>query len=237
MTEIGWASGAGAGQALVKDRRRRRGCCARMFSRLWASTGRGNLGGASGTRSLTPCAGMVCGWCPRAGLISRNRSREACLPVSCAACSRTRGSTIAAPASDAQIGCRRRCGADPVFKRVLLKISGEALMGPLDYGTDPERVEQIAARSTRSPAGGGDRGGRRRRQHLSRARGRGEGHGPRDRRLHGHAGDGPQRAHAPGRAREASGPTRGCCRRSRSPRSPSPTSAAERCATSRRGGW
>ena len=35
--------------------------------------------------------------------------------------------------------------ADPVFKRVLLKISGEALMGSLDYGTDPERVHQIAA--------------------------------------------------------------------------------------------
>ncbi len=35
--------------------------------------------------------------------------------------------------------------ADPVFKRVLLKISGEALMGSLDYGTDPERVETIAA--------------------------------------------------------------------------------------------
>ena len=36
-------------------------------------------------------------------------------------------------------------GADPVFRRVLLKISGEALMGPLEYGTDPERVQQIAA--------------------------------------------------------------------------------------------
>jgi uridylate kinase len=34
--------------------------------------------------------------------------------------------------------------ADPVFKRVLLKISGEALMGELDYGTDPERIEQIS---------------------------------------------------------------------------------------------
>jgi uridylate kinase len=33
--------------------------------------------------------------------------------------------------------------AEPVFKRVLLKISGEALMGPLDYGTDPERIERI----------------------------------------------------------------------------------------------
>jgi uridylate kinase len=34
--------------------------------------------------------------------------------------------------------------ADPVFNRILLKISGEALMGPLEYGTDPERVEQLS---------------------------------------------------------------------------------------------
>jgi uridylate kinase len=33
---------------------------------------------------------------------------------------------------------------DPVFKRVLIKLSGEALMGPLDYGTDPETVTAIA---------------------------------------------------------------------------------------------
>jgi uridylate kinase len=31
------------------------------------------------------------------------------------------------------------------FKRVLLKLSGEALMGSLEYGTDPERVHAIAA--------------------------------------------------------------------------------------------
>ena len=34
--------------------------------------------------------------------------------------------------------------ADPVFSRILLKISGEALMGTLEYGTDPERIEQIS---------------------------------------------------------------------------------------------
>ena len=33
---------------------------------------------------------------------------------------------------------------EPVFKRVLIKLSGEALMGPLDYGTDPETVGAIA---------------------------------------------------------------------------------------------
>jgi uridylate kinase len=34
--------------------------------------------------------------------------------------------------------------ADPVFKRILLKLSGEALMGELNYGTDPERVIAVA---------------------------------------------------------------------------------------------
>jgi uridylate kinase len=34
--------------------------------------------------------------------------------------------------------------SDPVFKRVLIKLSGEALMGPLEYGTDPATVEAIA---------------------------------------------------------------------------------------------
>ena len=34
--------------------------------------------------------------------------------------------------------------ADPAFQRVLLKLSGEALMGSLEYGTDPERVQTIA---------------------------------------------------------------------------------------------
>ncbi len=34
--------------------------------------------------------------------------------------------------------------AEPVFKRVLLKLSGEALMGELDYGVDPHRIRAIA---------------------------------------------------------------------------------------------
>jgi uridylate kinase len=33
----------------------------------------------------------------------------------------------------------------PVFGRVLLKLSGEALMGDMAYGTDPDRVREIAA--------------------------------------------------------------------------------------------
>jgi len=33
----------------------------------------------------------------------------------------------------------------PAYSRVLIKLSGEALMGTLQYGTDPERVRAIAA--------------------------------------------------------------------------------------------
>ena len=36
-------------------------------------------------------------------------------------------------------------GRPPVYRRILLKLSGEALMGDLEYGTDPERVRAIAA--------------------------------------------------------------------------------------------
>jgi uridylate kinase len=35
-------------------------------------------------------------------------------------------------------------GAVPAFRRVLLKLSGEALMGEHEYGIDPERVARIA---------------------------------------------------------------------------------------------
>ncbi|MDX6632838.1 MAG: uridylate kinase [Solirubrobacterales bacterium] len=34
--------------------------------------------------------------------------------------------------------------AEPRFQRVLLKLSGEALMGDLEYGTDPKQLERIA---------------------------------------------------------------------------------------------
>lgn len=33
----------------------------------------------------------------------------------------------------------------PIYRRVLLKISGEILLGPRDYGLDPETVDRIAA--------------------------------------------------------------------------------------------
>jgi uridylate kinase len=35
-------------------------------------------------------------------------------------------------------------GGKPAFRRVLLKLSGEALMGPLPYGVDAERIHSIA---------------------------------------------------------------------------------------------
>jgi uridylate kinase len=36
----------------------------------------------------------------------------------------------------------------PAFKRILLKLSGEALMGSLEYGTDPDRVAAVARQVT-----------------------------------------------------------------------------------------
>ena len=35
--------------------------------------------------------------------------------------------------------------AEAVFRRVLLKLSGEALLGDLEYGTDPARLEDVAS--------------------------------------------------------------------------------------------
>jgi len=34
--------------------------------------------------------------------------------------------------------------AEPRFKRIILKLSGEALMGSLEYGTDPGQIEAVA---------------------------------------------------------------------------------------------
>jgi uridylate kinase len=42
----------------------------------------------------------------------------------------------------------------PAFQRILLKLSGEALMGDLEYGTDPSRVQAIAAQISRIQAQG-----------------------------------------------------------------------------------
>ena len=45
-------------------------------------------------------------------------------------------------------------GATPAFKRILLKVSGEALMGDLEYGADRDRIEAVASQV----AGVADRG-------------------------------------------------------------------------------
>ncbi|HWV84270.1 MAG TPA: UMP kinase [Capillimicrobium sp.] len=42
----------------------------------------------------------------------------------------------------------------PAFRRILLKLSGEALMGSLDYGTDPQRLTAIAGQVARVHARG-----------------------------------------------------------------------------------
>ncbi len=42
----------------------------------------------------------------------------------------------------------------PVWNRVLLKLSGEALMGDLGYGIDPERLRCIAAEISQVAMGG-----------------------------------------------------------------------------------
>ena len=46
---------------------------------------------------------------------------------------------------------RAPAGAAPAFRRVLLKLSGEALMGEHEYGIDPKTVDAIAARDRRGP--------------------------------------------------------------------------------------
>ena len=38
---------------------------------------------------------------------------------------------------------------EPVFSRILLKLSGEALMGGMDYGADPDRIAAIAGQVKR----------------------------------------------------------------------------------------
>src|SRR2546422_3031616 len=40
-------------------------------------------------------------------------------------------------------------GRRPAFRRVLLKLSGEALMGPLEYGADRDRIAAIASQIKR----------------------------------------------------------------------------------------
>ena len=126
---------------------------------------------------------------------------------------------------------------EPRFNRVLLKLSGEALMGELDYGTDAEQVERIAEQIGGDPGAGVE---------MAVVVGAGNIY----RGLEG-AAAGMDRATADYMgmlatvlnaltlqdALEKWASTRACSRRSTSRRSPSPTSAGGRSATSRRAGW
>src|SRR3954447_8549065 len=73
---------------------------------------------------------------------SRTRRRSSSCARSCRARWARTSSSAASPALP--WGPEPPLTEDPVFKRVLIKLSGEALMGPLDYGTDPATVEAIA---------------------------------------------------------------------------------------------
>ena len=88
------------------------------------------------------------------------------------------------------------------YKRILLKLSGEALLGEKPFGIDRNFTDYLAQEILRGPrAGPRDRRGRRRRQHLPRRLRQRPGHGPRHRGPHGDARDRDQRAGAAGRAR------------------------------------
>ena len=98
--------------------------------------------------------------------------------------------------------------SQPKYKRILLKLSGEALMGEDPFGINraDDRDDRRRGRHRRQPRRR-DRRGDRRRQHLPRRRARRRGDGPGDRRLHGHAGDDHERAGA-GRRDAPEGPQR-----------------------------
>ena len=90
------------------------------------------------------------------------------------------------------------------YRRVLLKLSGEALMGDEDYGIDPKVISRLAREVIEAQQAGAEIGaGDRRRQHLPRRRPGRRRHGPGHRRPDGHAGHGDQRAGDAGRAGEA----------------------------------
>ena len=135
-----------------------------------------------------------------------------------------------------------RCHPRHCIGRVLLKISGEALMGDRQYGIDPEhRFDRIAgedvAQVHRAWAIAGLPGGRRR-QHLSRPSGRGgQRHGAHHRRLYGHAGHGDEfaLAHAERAARIKGLQTRVQSAIPMADGVPSPISAAVPCSHMEKG--
>ncbi len=98
--------------------------------------------------------------------------------------------------------------AKPIYRRVVVKVSGEALMGPDGFGIHQPTLERIAADlvATQRARRRHRRRGRRR-QHLPRREGLRAGHSARHRRHDGHAGDRHERARA--RGARSSGPGAG----------------------------
>ena len=128
--------------------------------------------------------------------------------------------------------------SSPVYSRVLLKLSGEALMGEQAFGIDPAIATHVAAEigeiqqlgvQTAVVIGGGNifRGLAASARGMDRV----------DRRLHGHAGHGHQRAGAAGCARADRRDDPRASAPSRCAPSPSRSSGAAPSATSRRAGW
>jgi uridylate kinase len=94
--------------------------------------------------------------------------------------------------------------SEPAFERVLLKLSGEALMGDREYGQAPERIAAVARAVGEVVETGVEMaivvgGGNILRGTQEAARG----HGPSHRRLRGHAGHRAERPDGAGRARAA----------------------------------
>ncbi len=106
--------------------------------------------------------------------------------------------------------CARRDGRPLRYRRILLKLSGEALLGDRQYGVDPAVLHVHRAPGRRDPRPRRpDRHRGRRRQHLPRPGRVGSGHGPGDRRLHRHARDRHERPGPPGRPRAGRRPDPG----------------------------
>ena len=79
----------------------------------------------------------------------------------------------AAVAPIAAVAAAPAAAAEPAYRRILLKLSGEALMGDDAYGINREVIDRIVAEIARGHAArrrGRDRD--RRRQHLPRRRAR-----------------------------------------------------------------
>ena len=136
----------------------------------------------------------------------RSRSRRSARTSGCAGSpgSRSGRSCDRAEVADPATARGRTAPAEsrPGYRRILLKLSGEALLGERQYGVDPAFCAFIARQVAEVHATRrADRHRRRRRQHLPRAGGGGARHGPGDRRLHRHAGDRDERPRPAGRDR------------------------------------